>query len=197
MNGNPYYVITLLIAVIAFHYVYFYFLHRVYGAKLDAEVRSKRKLSFKTNKSKFQLDSERRKLIFKNKRDKHWKTIHFDEMRNIRIERTTNTASVIEFFFGDFSLFDFFRKYRDQLHTYKIILSVFSTHADMNMDVTILTLKQYEQREFFLGKLMHNFDIWLMTKFGFYMSIDDVSENKVEEIMLLSKSSGIELNFAR
>jgi hypothetical protein len=186
--------IGLFFVFIIFHYVYFYILHRIYGAKLYDVKKSKGKLSFKTSKSQYQLDRKHKKLIFKDKKDKRWKILTFDQLNGIHVKKHTGTASIVEFFFGGFGLFDFFNKYRDRLHTYEIKLGVVSDHPDINMDVILLSLKQYEQREFFLGQLMHDFDIWVMKNLGFYTSIDDVYEKKVKQITQFFKACGLELN---
>ena len=180
--------------VIVLNYVYFYFLHKVYGRKLYDVKKSNGKLSFKTRKSQYQLDESRQKLLFKNKKDKQWNALTFDQITGIHFERKTATASLIEFFFGDFTLFDFMRKYRDRLHTCDIKLRVDSDHPDINMDVTILGLKQYEQREFFLGQLLHDFNIWLMTKLGFYSDIDDVTKKDIKQIREIFTYCGLKLN---
>ena len=187
--------IVVIIFLIVMHYGYFYFLHKVYGTKLYDVRRSSRTLSFKTNKSLYQIDKKHQKLLYKKKKEKHWKSVGFEEINGIHVVKSTGTASVIEFFFGDFSLFDFFRKYRDRLHTYEIKIEVISGHQDINMDVTILSLKQYEQREFWLGQLIHDLDIWVMTKLGFYVVIDEVYEENVDKIMRLFKTYGLPLNF--
>lgn len=187
--------IGIIAVLIIAHYVYFYFLHRLYGAKLYDVKKSRAKVSFKTSKSQYQIDRKHKKLIFKDKKDKHWKTLTFDQITRIYVNKHTGTASIVEFFLGGFGLFDFFNKYRDRLHTYDIKLGVFSDHPDINMDITVLSIKQYEQREFFLGQIMHNFDIWVMKNLGFYDSIDDVYQEKVEQIIALSKACGLELNY--
>lgn len=187
--------IGIFVFLIVSHYVYFYFLHKVYGAKLYDIKKSKGKLSFKTSKSQYQLDRKHKKLIFKDKKDKHWKTLTFDQINSVHVKKDTGTASIVEFFFGDFSLFDFFNKYRDRLHTYEIKLGVVSDHPDINLDVVVLSLKQYEQREFFLGQLMHDFDIWVMKNLGFYNSIDDVYGENVKQILQLFQACGLELNY--
>ena len=187
--------IGLFFSLIISHYVYFYFLHRVYGTKLYDVKKSNGKLSFKTSKSQYQLDRKRKKLIFKDKKDKRWKTLTFDQISSIHVKKHTGTASIVEFFFGGFGLFDFFNKYRDRLHTYDIKIGVVSDHPGINMDVTVLSLLQYEQREFFLGQLMHDFDIWVMKSLGFYNSIDDVYEKKIKQIVSLFQACGLELNY--
>jgi len=185
--------VDAILIVLILHYVYFYFLHKVYGVKLYDVRNVNRKLSFKTNKSVFQISKEHQKFMYKTKKERHWKSIAFKDIKGIHVEKQVGTASIVEFFFGGFGLFDFFRKYRDRLHTYDIKLSVVSGHQDINMDVIILSLKQYEQREFFLGQLMHDFDLWLMKKLGFYIPIRDIYQDKMNDVVKLIQPYGLEL----
>lgn len=171
-----------ILLVVVFRYGYLAVLHKVYGAKLYAIHKSQNKLSFKTVKSQFQLDKTRRMLIHKGKKDRHWKTITFDQIANIYVEKNADTASINEFIFSDFSLFDFFEKYRDKQHSYNIRLKILSEHPVIDNDVTVLSLNQYEQREFWLGQMFHNLDIWILTKLGLYTRLDDVYHDKVNEI---------------
>ena len=185
--------VSVIFLVLILHYVYIYFLHKVYGIKLYDVHRTNRKLSFKSKKSLFQVDKEHQKFMYKTKKERHWKTVHFKDIKGVHVEKHVGTASIIEFFFGGFSLFDFFRRYRDRLHTYDIRLNVVSGHRDINMDVSLLILKQYEQREFFLGQLIHDFDLWVMKKLGLYTPINKVSENKIKELVELIKPYDLKL----
>ena len=124
-------------------------------------------------------------------------TVSFDDIQDIHVVRREETGSLVEFFFGDFSLFDFMRKYRDRIHSCEINLSVPSGYDDMNTDITLTTLKQYEQREFFLGQLFHDFDVWLMTKLGFYQSLNKNYESKVNEFVELFGAYGLKLKYTR
>ena len=188
---------AVLAIVLSLHYVHFYFLHKIYGSKITKIRKLKGKLQFKTSKTVFQIDKARKKLMYKGKRERSWMTVSFEDIHDIHVVRREETGSLVEFFFGGFSLFDFMRKYRDRIHSCEINLSVPSGYDDMNTDITLTTLKQYEQREFFLGQLFHDFDVWLMTKLGFYQSLNKNYESKVNEFVELFGAYGLKLKYTR
>jgi len=188
---NWFYLLAAFLIGLVFKYIYFYILHRIYGAKLLDIKKSGDGLSFKTSLGRFRISKKHKKVMYQRNKDRSWKSLPFEDITGIHVATTTDTASILEFFFSDFNLLDFKGKYRDVLHTCEMKFSVYSDHPDITLDVNLLTMKQYEQREFFLGQLFYEFDVWLMTKLGFYTEIDKVRDKTVKELIQLLSSYGL------
>lgn len=188
-------ILFAIFIVVGMRYLHFYVLHRIYGGKLLNIKKSSRNLSFATKKSKFQLSKEHKKLMYKANRDRNWKSLSFSEITKVHVVKSTGSAGMLEFMVSDFNLWDFKGEYRDVVHSYDIRLGVLSDHPDMNLDVTILIMRQYEQREFFLGQLFHEMDIWVMKKLGLYTNIADAREAKIEELMQLFRRCGFKPSY--
>lgn len=187
----PFILFTLLI-VMSLRYIHFYVLHRIYGGKLLNIKKSSRNLSFETKQGKFQLSKEHQKLMYKASQDRAWKSLSFSEITDVHVRMNTGSAGMLEFLVSDFNLWDFKGKYRDVVHNCHIRLGVFCEHPDMNLDVTILTMRQFEQREFYIGQFIYELDILVMKKLGLYINIADAREEKINELMQLFRQCGFE-----
>jgi len=128
--------------------------------------------------------------MYRANKDRNWKSLSFSEITDLHVVMNTGNAGMLEFLVSDFNIWDFKGKYRDEVHNCHIRLGVFCEHPDMNLDVTILTMKQYEQHEFSFGQLFYELDIWVMKKLGFYTNIVNAREEKIKELMQLFRQCG-------
>lgn len=143
---------------------------RVWGAQFLKQAHSSSAWYFKTKEGEFRVDSTHKKFNVKAAKAHQWQSIDFDQIRQIYIFRSTDTASLIEFFLGGWNLFDLAGRYRDLLHTYSIRLWTVDGE-----DIPLMTLKQYQQRDWFLGQIMVRFTIAVLTRLRLYRDGEDVA----------------------
>ena len=150
-------------------------MHKVWGGKIIKELASGRSLYFKTKKGEYRLESTHKKLSFKLAGQKAWESVDFTDIKDIHIFRSTDTASLIEFFMGDWGLWDIAGKYRDLLHTYSIQILL----RDQR-DIPIVVLKQYEQREWLLGRIFLRITLAVLKVCNLYRDGEEVAQETLE-----------------
>lgn len=190
LNQHPFAVFFTVFAIAsAFGILWQGFLLRVWGKQILREQFTGRVLYLKTNQGEFRFDKVHQKFSYKLKGDKDWWSKDFDEVRTLEIHHSDDTASMIEFFFGDWNLFDLAGRYRDLVHTYTISLKLGKDYF-----VPIFALKQYEQRDWFFGQLYIDFCIWALKLIGLYQEADDVAHNHKHLLIEKIKKVGLALN---
>lgn len=163
-------------------------MHKVWGGKILKLMRGTNALYFKTGEGEFRLEKTHKKFSYKLKKQTTWQSIDYDELRQIYVFRSTDTASLIEFFMGDWGLWDMFGRYRDLINTYSIRLW---THK--GTDVPVLTLKQYEQREWWLGQVFLAITISILKAFKLYRDGEDVAAQQLHTLQHLLAEFDLEL----
>ena len=163
-------------------------MHHVWGGKIIKEISNGRNFYFKTKKGEYRLESTHKKFSFKLKDEPKWTSVNYDDIKDIHVLCSTDTASLIEFFLGDWGLWDMAGKYRDVLHTYAIQVLLKDQRK-----ILIMELKQYEQREWLLGQLFLKLSLWFLKIFNLYRQGDDVTEEALEKIADKFKSAGCDI----
>ncbi len=163
-------------------------MQNVWGGKIIKEISNGRMFYFKTKNGEYRLESTHKKFSFKLKNESKWTLVDYDDIKDIHILTSTDTASLIEFFLGDWGLWDMFGKYRDFLHTYSIQVLL----KDQRI-IPIMELKQYEQREWLLGQLFLKLSNWILKIFKMYRQGDEVAEEALEKIAEKFKRAGCDI----
>ena len=153
------------------------FLCRVWGTKILKEQFTGRVLYLKTKEGEFRFDKVHKKFSYKLKGDTTWWSKDYSDGRSIEIVQTTDTASLFEFFLGGWNILDLAGRYRDLVHKYTIYLKFADGDA-----LPVITLKQYEQRDWFLSQLYLDMYKAILRKFGMYREADIVAEQIAFEL---------------
>lgn len=184
--------LTLFFVILIFCQIFglFYLsvLHKVRGAVYRGEAKSARALFFRTKYGDHRVDGQHKQWNFKEKGKNTWDTIKFEEILGIYQLQDVENASVFEFFLGGFSIWDFSGKYRDHMRNHHIRLRLKG-----GGDVPLMTLKQYQQREWFLAQFIHDFQLLILSKIGWYRDIDDVSEEWMDTFVEKLEPYGLAL----
>ncbi len=151
-------------------------LHVVRGGSYRNERLTDRALLFSTAEGDFRFDRQHRKVNVKRRGQKEWRTYDFDDIANLYVFREVDTASIFEFFLGGFGWTDFLSQYRDVSNSYSIRLRL----RGSGEEVILMTLKQYEQREWFWNQYIQSFNLEILRKAGLYRDIESVGDTKLE-----------------
>lgn len=163
-------------------------LHKIRGLKYHKEHRTSRALLFSTGEGDFRVDQVHGNFNHKSKGETSWHTIAFDDIHSIYIFQTQDNASIMEFFLSDFELWDFAGNYRDVTNIFSIRLWLKNGE-----EIPLMTLKQYEQRELWLGRITHAITLNILAKLGLYHAVEDVAAEKMHMLINKFRPLGLEL----
>jgi len=141
-------------------------LMRVWGGKWLKEAKSNTAWYFKTAEGEFRVDQTHKRFNYKLKKQLQWQSVDFADVGKLYVFATNDTASLIEFFVGGWNITDIFGRYRDHLHSYSIRLWLQDA-----TEIPIFNLKQYEQRDWFLGRFYIAIMIKLLRWLGLYEEV--------------------------
>ncbi len=150
---------------------YLILLHRVRGTKITHKHNTGRALFFRTSTGDVRLDLVHRNLNFKARGERNWQTVPYDFCVSLYTRFDSKSSGIFEFFFSDFNLFDFAGRYRDVTNIATIYVKI-----DGDEDIPLGQLKQYEQREWALGQLLHDINLSILKKLGYYKDLDQAAE---------------------
>jgi hypothetical protein len=153
-------------------------MQRVWGNAILKELSNARALYLKTRLGEFRVDGTHKKFSFKLQKDKAWQAVDFDQVRNIHIFREVNGGALIEFLLGDWGLWDLKGRYRDVINTYRIQITLQDSR-----DVPIFVLRQYEQREMWLGHLFLSVGNRILKALHLYQEGEDVAQEKLAHLV--------------
>lgn len=153
-------------------------MQHVWGGKILKELNNERALYLKTRRGEFRVDGTHKRFSFKLKNDKAWQAMDFEDVRNIHIFRETNGGALIEFFLGDWGLWDLKGNYRDVINTYRIQITLRDSR-----DIPIFVLRQYEQREMWLGQLFLSISLGILKALHLHRDGEEVAQGKLAHLV--------------
>lgn len=185
--------IVLFIAFLFFIYycvslVWQAILQHIWGGSILKELSNERALFLKTRCGEFRVDGTHNRFSFKLKKDKTWQTVNFDEVRNIHIFSEVNGGALIEFFLGDWGLWDLKERYRDVINIHRIQITLKDSR-----DIPIFVLRQYEQREMWLGHVLLNISLGILKALHLYRNSEEVAEEKLTHVVDLFNAVGFDI----
>ncbi len=164
-------------------------MQRIWGGSILKEMGNERALYLKTRQGEFRVDGTHKRFSFKPKKAASWEAVDFDQVRNIHIFREVNGGALIEFLLGDWGLWDLHERYRDVINTYTIQITLKDSR-----DIAIFVLRQYEQREMWLGHFFLNISLGILKALHLYKDIEEEAEEKLDHIVRAFKAVGFDIN---
>lgn len=160
-------------------------MQRVWGGSILKEMGNTRALYLKTRQGEFRVDGTHKRFSFKAKKSANWEAVDFDQVRNIHIFSEVNGGALIEFFLGDWGLWDLHGRYRDVINTYRIQITLKDSR-----DIAIFVLRQYEQREMWLGHFFLGISLAILRALHLYRDIEEVAEEKLDHVVAAFNAAG-------
>lgn len=180
--------IVFVISII-FGLIWQAFLHRIWGGRIIKQLSNERNFYIKTRRGEFRIDSTHKRFSFKLKKTKTWETVDFDQVRNIHIFYEANGGPLIEFFLSDWGLWDLHSQYRDVINTFKIQITLKDSR-----DIPIFILRQYEQREMWLGHYAQQISLGVLKSLHLYQDGDDAAQAKLDHLVKAFLAVGFFIN---
>ncbi|HAG72154.1 MAG TPA: hypothetical protein DCL66_08100 [Gammaproteobacteria bacterium] len=176
---NPFFLIGVIGAVVL-HFLFLTLIHRVKGGKYWGERKSDKAITFKTDGGEFLLTGAKDLLYWRKFRKDQWRKIPFDNIKKLSISRSCESAKLKEFLLGGWNIWDFSRTYTDVTNGLAIQIELHDG------DPLILTqMKQYEQREWMLGQMMHDFSLKILAKLELYKEIEEEGEKELQRFQAI------------
>lgn len=163
-------------------------IQRVWGGGILKQLGNERAFYLKTRQGEFRVDGTHKRLSFKPKKAASWEAVDFEQVRNIHIFTEVGGGGIIEFFLGDWGLWDLHSRYRDVVNTYRIQITLKDSR-----DIAIFVLRQYEQREMWLGHFFLSISLGILKALHLYRNIDEVAEEKLDFILHAFNQVGFEI----
>lgn len=154
------------------------FMQRIWGGSALKELSNERNFYLKTRQGEFRVDGTHKRFSFKPKKAKTWETVDFDQVRNIHVFSEVNGGALIEFFLGDWGLWDLHGRYRDVINTYKIQITLKDSR-----DIAVFVLRQYEQREMWLGHYFLQISLGILKRLNLYRNAEEVAQEKLDYLV--------------
>lgn len=113
----------------------------------------------------------------------------FKDIEALQLQHEVREALLEELLFENFSLFDLQRKYRDQVHSYRIV-----ARTQARGEVPLFEASQYEVRDFldFTTPVL----LWLLGLMGFHRKADIVAREVQEKIRGQLRKGGLDVRAA-
>ncbi len=167
-------------------------IQRVWGASIIKQLGNSRAFYLKTRQGEFRVDGTHKRFNFKPKKAISWEAVDFDQVRNLHIFREVSGGALIEFLLGDWGLWDLHGRYRDTVNTYRIQITLKDSR-----DIAIFVLRQYEQREMWLGRVFLNISLGILKSLNLYRDIDEVADEKLDHLLVSFKDAGFDVQVRR
>ncbi|HSC76021.1 MAG TPA: hypothetical protein VLB90_07290 [Pseudomonadales bacterium] len=168
---SPLAAITMFISYYAAYLLWLAFIHQNRGNKLSKETSKNSGITFSTNQGDFFIDQVKQSFKYKPKGEATWKAISFDAINGISSVYGQDDASWYEFFLSDWELWDLSGQYRDVTN-----INTVELHVAGGSRIPLVEIRQYEQRELWLGQWSYELHISLLKTLGLYHPLDDVTE---------------------
>ena len=114
----------------------------------------------------------------------------FDDVASLQLEHRVREAMGEEMLFESFSVFDFHRKYRDHVHSYRIVAKT-TTQGE----VPLFQASQYEVRDFL--DFTTPVQLWLLGLLGLHRKAEDVATETMGSIQKQLARGGLMVRTAR
>jgi hypothetical protein len=177
-----------LIFCYAVYLLWMAFIHQIRGARLTREARDARGINFSTNTGDFRIDKAQHNFKYRLRKETNWKVLSFDAIRDISYYIHDESAGWFEFFLSDWSLWDLNSKYRDVHNVATIELSVAGGGR-----VPLVEIRQYEQREMWLGHYSYLAHIWLLKKLHLFHPLEEAAEAWAHDFIYKCRRLGLVL----
>lgn len=185
---SPIGVITLFIAYYAAYLLWLAFIHQNRGNKLSKETSKSSGITFSTNQGDFFVDQVKQSFKYKPKGETTWKALAFDAITGISYYTREDDAMWYEFLFSDWELWDLSGRYCDITNTNTVELRVTG-----GSQIPLVEIRQYEQRELWLGQYTYEFHIGLLKKLGLYHPLEDVTDAWIDNLVEKCEPCGLTL----
>jgi hypothetical protein len=188
---NPVIAVLIILGYYVFYLLWLAFIHQIRGNKIRKETRKSSGITFSTNQGDFFIDQVKQSFKYKPKGENQWKAVAFDGITGITYDWGAEDASWYEFFLSDWDLWDMLPQYRDVTNIATVELRVAGGSR-----IPLVEIRQYEQRELWLGQWSYELHIGLLKTLGLYHPLEDVTEAWVEDITEKCASLGLILQAA-
>lgn len=186
---GPFALFLTFIAAIIFSLLWLALIHKVRGKGYRKEVSTRKSLSFKTDIGAFRLDKGRGSFIYKPRGEHHWRVAKLEFLEGIYYRTSVKSAGLFEFLLSDWSIWDFHGKYRDQTNICTVELEV--SGGD---NIVLAEIKQYQQRELWLGQVVHDLQIKLLRSANLNYAVEDVTSQWIATIVAKFAKYEVELS---
>ena len=180
-------IVGLTVLSVAFSLAYRGIRSRVRKGRYE-EGRSAAGPSFTTDEGTFVVSAGRRCVdIMVSGQTFH---LPFDDVESLQLEERSREAMMEEMLFEGFSLFDLRRKYRDLVHTYRIVI-----RTRTRGEVPLYECAQYEVRDFL--DFSTPVQLWLLGLMGLHRKADEVAAEVLQKIQLQMSRAGLPVRTTR
>ena len=188
MNHTPFATVAVFLFSYSLYLLWLAFIHQVRGENLSKEGKKSSGITFSTNQGDFFIDSVTKGFKYRPKGENGWKSIAFDAITGIRYVVHADSASWFEFFLSDWDLWDLSGRYRDITNIATVELRIAGGSL-----LPLVELRQYEQRELWLGQWSYELHIALIKKLGLYHPLEEVTEAWIDALCNKCEPLGLQL----
>ena len=185
---QPIGIISLILLTLCGNLLWLALIHQNRGNKFGKEMKNSTGINFSTNTGDFRIDKVQQNFKYKLKGETNWLVSHFEAITGIESVYSTDDAIWYEMFLSDWSLWDLSGKYRDVTH----IASIELTMAG-GARVPLVEIRQFEQREMWLGQYTYELQIRLLEKLGLYHPLEHVADQWIATLAEKCRCYGLEL----
>lgn len=188
MFNSPFSVIAVILAYYAAYLLWLAFIHQNRGETLSKETSKSSGITFSTNQGDFFIDQVKQSVKYKPKGETTWKSIPFDAIKGINYVCGQDDASWYEFFLSDWEWWDLSGRYSDVTN-----INTVELHVAGGSRIPLVEIRQYEQRELWLGQWSYELHISLLKTLGLYHPLDDITEALIAAMTEKCERCGLRL----
>ncbi|MEM9303805.1 MAG: hypothetical protein AAGE01_16935 [Pseudomonadota bacterium] len=183
-------ILLIFLGAWALNLGYLAFLHKLRGRPKKL-VRTVSAMQFKTAHGTVRLDGVHKRIGFRPGGKGPWISHPFEDLQELHCRQSEGSGALLEFLFSDFAIWDFAGQYRDVVNHFELCIRVPGAE-----EITLITLKQFEQRELWLGQFFHDLELAILGRLGLYEPIREAGFGLANELIENFARYGLKLRLA-